>query len=248
MDNHFCEVSSKEKIGPHLANVIEVYGNLSVPPKKFFFKKCAWCLAIEELNDFLTFDFSVYWKRYQGQGANQVKSSPLYRALNLKKFDSPIIWDTTCGTGKDALLILAMGVTHLVAFERNLDLALLLADALDRLHRNKDFGHRVFDFHPYDARDFSSRSLKIPDILYFDPMFDDGDMPRKKKSALPRKEMQFFRNIIGPSFDSKEFLQWAFDHKIKRIVVKRGIKARPLLEGVTSSFLGNSTRYDLYCR
>ncbi len=78
-------------------------------------------------------------------------------------------------------------------------------------------------------------------VLYLDPMF-----PEKNKTALPRKEMQIFRGWVGADADSLELLKLAMQLPVDRIVVKRPMRAEPLLDKVTHSFIGKTVRYDLY--
>jgi 16S rRNA (guanine1516-N2)-methyltransferase len=77
--------------------------------------------------------------------------------------------------------------------------------------------------------------------LYLDPMF-----PEKKKSALPRKEMQIFRSVVGSDSDSAELFAAAMKSGASRVVVKRPLKAEPLAAGVKHVFEGRTVRYDLY--
>ena len=87
----------------------------------------------------------------------------------------------------------------------------------------------------WESADWSST------VLYLDPMF-----PEKNKTALPRKEMQIFRGWVGADEDSAELLKLALQLPVDRIVVKRPLRAEPLLDKVTHSFEGKTVRYDLY--
>lgn len=83
-----------------------------------------------------------------------------------------------------------------------------------------------------------------PDVIYYDPMY-----PEKlgsKKSALPRKEMQIFKQIVGEDHDSFEFISWAKSIAKERVVVKRSLAAKPIMPNPTASYEGKSTRYDMY--
>ncbi|MBY0413673.1 MAG: class I SAM-dependent methyltransferase, partial [Bdellovibrionales bacterium] len=135
------------------------------------------------------------------------------------------------GTGKDSLLIFYFGA-KLTSFERNPAVYLLLKDALQRypLEFNLVYG---------DASkiEYSER----PEVIYYDPMY-----PTKKKSALPRKEMRIFKEMVGEDLDSKKFLEWALQTATERVVVKRPLEAGPLIEKPTASYSGKSTRYDMY--
>ena len=67
-----------------------------------------------------------------------------------------------------------------------------------------------------------------------------------KKSALPRKEMRIFKEVVGEDLDSDEFLKWALKTAKERVVVKRSLSAPVLMEKPTASYEGKSTRYDMY--
>jgi 16S rRNA (guanine1516-N2)-methyltransferase len=167
-----------------------------------------------------------------------ISKEPLAKALGIKgRNDSQqeklSIWDTTCGTGKDTTLIYHFGA-KITAFERNPVVYLLLQDALRRfpMDLTLNFG---------DASRLNVSENMRPQVIYYDPMY-----PSKKKSALPRKEMRIFKEIVGDDPDSKEFLEWALKTAAQRVVVKRPLEADPILPKPTASYEGKSTRYDMY--
>jgi len=82
---------------------------------------------------------------------------------------------------------------------------------------------------------------QFPDVIYIDPMF-----PESKKTALPRKEMQIFREVIGADSDSTDLLHLSLSKSLDRVVVKRGLRSPELSSGVSHHFEGSSVRYDLY--
>ncbi len=179
----------------------------------------------------MSFDFEDLMKYHQRQNY-ALSKEPLAKALSIKgSGEKRVIWDTTCGTGKDSLLISYFGA-KLTSFERNPAVFLLLKDALRRF---------PVDFHLEfgDARTLSFSEK--PEVIYYDPMY-----PAKKKSALARKEMRIFKEIVGDDPDSKEFLEWALKTATERVVVKRPLEADPIKEKPTASYTGKSTRYDMY--
>ncbi|MBT5092617.1 MAG: class I SAM-dependent methyltransferase [Halobacteriovoraceae bacterium] len=160
-----------------------------------------------------------------------LKSEPFARAigLNNKQCD---IWDATCGTGKDSLLMMAYG--HRVkSFERNPWVFLLLQDALYR-------AENPFELFFGSCLDYKDK-LDAPDLIYYDPMFPD-----KKKKALPRKEMQIFKKLGLRDQDEEEFIMAAKKIIKNRLVIKRPVKADVFLNSCTASFPGKSARYDMY--
>jgi len=172
-----------------------------------------------------------------------LRQEPLAKALGLKGDRATFVWDLTCGTGKDTLLMLAFGC-KLLAFERNPVIFRLLANA--HLFLEAPLKER-FHLFEGDVRMFDFKNIPVPDVLYLDPMYEQA---QKKRKALPRKEMRLFRLIAGDDLDAKELLSWALSYaqekKISRVVVKRSLKLPPLLDGVTNSYEGKSTAYDLY--
>ena len=179
----------------------------------------------------MSFDFEELMKYHQRQ-KYALSKEPLAKALGIRgSGEKRLIWDTTCGTGKDSLLISFFGA-KLTSFERNPAVFLLLKDALRRF---------PVDFHLEfgDARTLTLSER--PEVIYYDPMY-----PAKKKSALARKEMRIFKEIVGDDPDSKEFLEWALKTATERVVVKRPLEAEPIKEKPTASYTGKSTRYDMY--
>ncbi|MBC7712878.1 MAG: class I SAM-dependent methyltransferase [Rhizobacter sp.] len=179
----------------------------------------------------MSFNFEELYQYHQRQNY-ALSKEPLAKALAIKgTAEKRMIWDTTCGTGKDSLLIQFFGA-RLTSFERNPAIYLLLKDALRRfpLDFNLVFG------------DASKLDIIVrPEVIYYDPMY-----PSKKKSALARKEMRIFKDMVGEDLDSNEFLEWAMKTATERVVVKRPLEANPIKEKPSASYVGKSTRYDMY--
>lgn len=180
----------------------------------------------------MCFDFQDIYSYHKRQNY-ALSKEPLAKALGIKgAAEKRIIWDATCGTGKDSLLIHYFGA-NLTSFERNPAVYLLLKDALRRYPMSFDL---VFG----DASKLASPEIR-PEVIYYDPMY-----PAKKKSALARKEMRIFKEIVGEDNDSKDFLEWAMKTATERVVIKRPLEALPVKENPTASYTGKSTRYDMY--
>ena len=180
----------------------------------------------------MCFDFQEIYSYHKRQNY-ALSKEPLAKALGIKaSLDKRLIWDTTCGTGKDSLLIHFFGA-NLTSFERNPAVYLLLKDALRRYPV-------TFDLVFADASKLPTPSIR-PEVIYYDPMY-----PAKKKSALARKEMRIFKDIVGEDLDSQDFLEWAMKTATERVVIKRPLEAMPVKENPTASYTGKSTRYDMY--
>jgi 16S rRNA (guanine1516-N2)-methyltransferase len=180
----------------------------------------------------MSFDFEETYSYHQRQ-KYAITKEPLAKALGIKgTSEKRLIWDTTCGTGKDSLLIHYFGA-NLTSFERNPAVFLLLKDALHRYPLDINL---VFA----DASKLPAPEIR-PEVIYYDPMY-----PSKKKSALPRKEMRIFKEMVGEDLDSQDFLEWAMKTATERVVIKRPLEADPVREKPTASYTGKSTRYDMY--
>lgn len=186
----------------------------------------------------MAFNFEESYSYHQRQ-QYALSREPLAKALGIKGENRPIIWDTTCGTGKDTLLINYFGGV-LKSFERHPAIYLLLADAKRRFPLN-------FELVFADASQLYAQMDNDddrPDVIYYDPMYPEKT--GSKKSALPRKEMRIFKEVVGEDLDSIEFLEWAMKTARSRVVVKRALSAPVLKERPTASYEGKSTRYDMY--
>ncbi len=172
---------------------------------------------------------------YHQKSQYSFTKEPLFKSLGIKgQNEHKIIWDLTCGTGKDALLIYHFR-KQITCFERHPIVYLLLLDALRRYPIE-------MDLHYGNAQDKDLSELPQPDIIFFDPMYPE----KKKKSALPRKEMVIFKEMVGDDDDALEVFKWAMTKAKERVVVKRPLEAESLAENPTASYKGKSTRYDMY--
>jgi 16S rRNA (guanine1516-N2)-methyltransferase len=154
-----------------------------------------------------------------------------------------LVVDATAGLGGDAFLLAVAGF-EVLAIERNphvfaaLQLGLRRAEEDAKLARWLGGRLRVVEG---DARDLL---LGLPDVaaVHVDPMF-----PAKKKKALPPKNMQELRRLVGEDLDSCELLETACS-VAPRVAVKRPRTASPLLEGPETVIRGKLVRYDVYLR
>ncbi len=183
-------------------------------------------------NGDLFFDFKQQLE-YHRKKNYSLSKEPLAKALGLTVKRDRIVWDVTCGTAKDALLIYSFGA-KVVAFERHPIIYFLLLDAKERFSVNIDFIYG-------DSSQIDLSLLTRPDTIYYDPMY-----PEKKKSALPRKEMQIFKEIVGPDTDSENYLEFARKIATDRVVVKRSLHAPQIKTDINAVYEGKTTRYDMY--
>ncbi|QFQ32731.1 16S rRNA methyltransferase [Buchnera aphidicola (Aphis fabae)] len=172
------------------------------------------------------------------------KNEALYKALGIKKNYFPYVIDATAGFGRDAFLIAFWGC-YVLMLERHPIIAALLKDGLQRAHESQKIGnwlkqrlHLMF----YDSFKMLEIPILQPDIIYLDPMY-----PINKKKALPKKNMQFLRNIIKNSDNHENLLNISRKFAKKRIIVKRPSYAQPLSkEKVKFSISNKNHRFDIY--
>ncbi len=185
---------------------------------------------------------SIAHRRLFGGGKGQT----IAKAVGLNKHPSPLILDATAGMGKDAFIFASLGA-EVILMERSPISAVLLTDALHRAALDESISEIIqrMSFIFSDARNLDSQKLiREPDVIYLDPMF-----PHRKKSALVKKEMLAFQNLIGDDNDSNELLSTCLKRARKRVVVKRPIKASYLNEQKpTYSLNMKKHRFDIYIK
>jgi len=163
------------------------------------------------------------------------KRGPMARAVGPR---TRVVVDATAGLGGDMLLLYRMGY-RVTAFERHPVLAALLLDAL--VHLPVRPGADVPQVKQGDARMLLPALTQVPDCIYIDPMFP----PKRKASALARREIRLIRDLVGDDTDAAELLEIARSHA-RRVVVKRPHHALPLSADPSVTFSGSLVRYDVY--
>lgn len=190
------------------------------------------------------------------------KKELLFRALGIDHEVTHVV-DLTCGLARDSVMMAQVGFSVL-ALERHPWIWFLLSEAQESSHREII---KKIKFIHQDAMVFLRQALsdsvgrtgglygssvevnawqinpETKIALYYDPMF-----PEKKKTALPGKEMQIFKQIVGADQDSDEVLKLALESKPlwSRIVVKRALRDAPLVRKPKQSYEGKLIRYDVY--
>lgn len=162
----------------------------------------------------------------------------LIKACRIKKQDNLRLLDTTCGLGRDAMLLQQAGF-QVTACERHPVLAALLADGLERVKSPES----VFKLILADARTLMQTGGY--DVLYLDPMF-----PVTSKSARVKKDMYMLQQLHDKADDDTDQLfAAALAADCQRVVLKRPQKA-PLLTKQTPTFQinGKTCRFDVYQR
>jgi 16S rRNA (guanine1516-N2)-methyltransferase len=181
-------------------------------------------------------------RRRFGGGRGQT----IARAVGLKSGACPSVLDATGGLGRDAFVLASLGCT-VTLLERSAVVAALLEDGLARAMHDAEIGpwiaQRMRLIHA-DALIWMAELVEqdFPDVVYLDPMF-----PHRSKSALVKKEMRLFQQLVGADTDADALLAAARRIARKRVVVKRPDYAPPLANCPPSMAIeGKKHRYDVY--
>ena len=188
---------------------------------------------------------------FASAGANYRRNSGggelIVKAVAGIKQQLPTVLDVTAGLGADSFVLASRGYP-VTMIERSPVVALLLSDGLRRAgelddEELRDIVERMH-LHSGDSLDYLRQlaAADYPDVIYIDPMF-----PASKKSALVKKEMQAFQQLVGADHDSDALLQLALEKALYRVVVKRPLKAASLA-GFKAAFSikGKAVRFDVY--
>ena len=192
----------------------------------------------------VTVDFvggAADWRRKHGGGRGQ----GVARACGLKGGATPHVLDATAGLGRDAFVLASLGC-RVDMIERSPVAAALLENGLQRARLSPEIGEIAarMQLHRGDAPSLLANWRgDRPEVVYLDPMFPET----RSKSALSKKEMQAFQQVVGPDMDADALLAPARALASGRVVVKRPRHA-PVLAGAQPSYSleGDSVRFDCY--
>lgn len=180
------------------------------------------------------------YRREHGGGTGQLVA----RAIGLQKTRHTLnVLDATAGLGQDAFVLAGLGC-EVCMMERCRPVYELLRDGLERAAQDPETAPVTarMKLLPADSVSALAGGLESVDVIYLDPMF-----PHRGKTALVKKEMQVFRQVVGDDDDAPELLSAALSAGACRVVVKRPRKA-PVIDGPepTLRLEGKSSRYDIY--
>jgi 16S rRNA (guanine1516-N2)-methyltransferase len=172
---------------------------------------------------------------------------PLAKAVGLRANHRPTVIDLTAGLGRDAWALASTGCA-VFAFERHPLVHFLLLDALARARAESRTHEIAARIHLYgtDAREARLDAIKadVNTVWLMDPMF-----PERRKSALVKKDMRIFHELVGGDEDADALFEWACRQPANRYVVKRPPHA-PSLAGAKPSMSISSgrLRFDCYIK
>lgn len=166
------------------------------------------------------------------------------KAIGAKSYQQVEIVDATAGFGVDSIVMAAMGY-HVSMMERNPIVHALLADGLaraklsDKAEMLECIARLSLRYGDFTQMDCTENSV---DVVYLDPMF-----PERKKSALVKKDMQLFHELVGADDDQESYLQRALTMAKHRVIVKRPRLADRISSDEPSFVLsGKVFRFDIY--
>lgn len=174
------------------------------------------------------------------------RGQSIAKAVGLKGGANPSVIDATAGLGRDGFVLAALGC-RVRLIERSPIIAALLRDGLARAARDPTLATwlgKCLRLIEGDATHLlTEETAREPaDVITLDPMF-----PHRDKSALVKKEMRLFRDLVGDDSDAPELLRIALLHAGQRVVVKRPRLAERLAGPAPSHTIeGKTTRYDVY--
>jgi 16S rRNA (guanine1516-N2)-methyltransferase len=188
--------------------------------------------------NFLSPDLKRRWK-------DASKNDLLPKAIGIKKGIESVC-DLTGGLALDAFLLASFRSMEVFVCERNPVIAEITMNALLRLRDHTRLSDLPLRFHVGDGVDFLQQQGSVFDCVYLDPMFEEDG------SALPGKEMQVLRALVGDTSDPPARLwEAAWNHAKKRVVVKRSSHG-PALPGVSREpdfqLSGKRVRFDVYLK
>jgi 16S rRNA (guanine1516-N2)-methyltransferase len=178
------------------------------------------------------------YRRLHGGG----KGEAIAKAVGLNKKRDITVLDATAGLGRDAFVLASLGA-RVTMVERNNAVAALLFDGLRRgaaLPELSWLAERMQLLH--SPAELALQQHSAVEVVYLDPMF-----PPRDKTALVKKEMRAFHDVVGSDTDADALLAPALQLAQKRVVVKRPGYADVLAgRAPTMSVTGKNNRFDVY--
>ncbi|MFA5627267.1 MAG: class I SAM-dependent methyltransferase [Thiohalomonadaceae bacterium] len=176
-------------------------------------------------------------RRRFGGGRGQA----IAKAVGLKKGACPHVLDATAGLGRDAFVLASLGCS-VTLVERAPVIAALLEDGLARAKEDAEIADIISRMYLQHGEASELMASTDADVIYLDPMY-----PQRRKSALVKKEMRLFRQIVGEDTDTESLLTLALSCARQRVVVKRPDYAEPLAgRPPTMSINTRNHRFDVY--
>ena len=174
------------------------------------------------------------------------KGQDIAKAVGLNKGAKPSVVDATGGLGRDGFVLASLGCT-VTLIERSPVIAALLNDGLKRAKADGEIGEiasrmSLINGDSKEVMESLVAENTKADVVYLDPMF-----PHREKSALVKKEMRLFQDLLGNDPDSDQLLAPALKLAEYRVAIKRPKGAPDLdLKEPTYRLEGKACRYDIH--
>lgn len=178
------------------------------------------------------------------------ENDPVKRAIGFKKTSPLCILDLTAGLLRDTFHFADLGC-QVTALEENPLLSLAIKHELN-LGKSDSLKNNI-EFISSSAEEYLDRNdIKIPDVIFYDPMYVHFGQGKSSRSASSGKESVLLQKLCAPPNVEREIKillkakDLAKKHS-KKVVVKRALKANPIGDiKPNHSQMGRSTRYDIY--
>ncbi|REG86906.1 class I SAM-dependent methyltransferase [Marinomonas pollencensis] len=169
------------------------------------------------------------------------KRQDIAKAVGLNKQSNLSVLDATAGLGRDAFVLASLGC-HVSLCERVGFVRALLEDGLRRALNHSEVSTIVARMPLLEGTIKSVTEARF-DVVFLDPMYPHTD----KSSAAAKKEMAFFRDLVGKDEDADLLLPKALEVANYRVVVKRP-KGAPYLNNTEPTYQleGKAGRFDVY--
>lgn len=195
------------------------------------------------------FEIDLFKDKLLWRLAHSGKNSEAVCRAVIGKLNKPLVFDATAGLGRESLILQSSGC-DVYMFERNPVIWLLLNSAIYKASNNEDVLSKLKNGLPKLTKLGSIKEqleqgvdLPTPQVIYYDPMF-----PSRSKTALVKKDMRVFHELIGADLDTSEYANYLLTIANHHVVVKRPSNEPPLELNVRrSSFVdGKACRFDCY--
>lgn len=170
------------------------------------------------------------------------KGQDIAKAVGLNKGANLSVLDATAGLGRDAFVLACLGCSVSLC-ERVGFVRAMLQDGLYRASLHHEVAGIVANMSLLTTDITNLSNSAMFDVVYLDPMYPHTD----KSSAAAKKEMAFFRDLVGKDDDADALLPAAMQLAEYRVVVKRP-KGATFLNNAQPTYQleGKSGRFDVY--
>lgn len=247
MNNQIAFICQDEELLPFACEITRIISDLQVLSMPAIVPYVYLLLKLDGLwlytPSFEPFHLDKFYAEFIAKRRKIIGKELLIKAANPKVVDKKLIaLDLTAGIGRDSILLLLAGY-RVTMLENNPYLAIILN------YLRLAFSSVLADLTVLytNNHDFLISSSDNYDLVYYDPMFEDGKM------ALAKKEMQIIDflievSAIGVGSDNNEMWQLLKSHCSGKVIVKRDNKQKELFGSIkpTYAIKGKTVRFDVY--